>query len=62
MSTKMEIISFYGFAKNPKGDIEQMIIKIREGKIFSREFTGKIYETGIKAFGDVCCLNQGTNN
>lgn len=58
----MKIIIYYGFAKNTKGNIEQMIIEIRDGKLFSKEFTGRTYETSKDAFDDVCSLNQGVSN
>jgi len=51
----MRLITYYAFAKNSDGKIEQLFVK--RGRENSQEWTGKIYKSVKEAEQDMINLN-----
>ena len=54
----MKRITYFAVARNSKGQIEQLFVERRDGKAYSQEFTGVIYETEKEAHQKLGKLNQ----
>ena len=52
----MSAISYFGWAKNPKGKVEQVKVKVINGLMF-QSFTGKVYRNDREAARDIEKLN-----
>ena len=53
----MKRITYYAFAKNDRGKIEQLFVTRGNGKSKSQEWTGKIYKSIKEAEEDMLRLN-----
>jgi len=55
----MKRITYFAFAKNDKGKIEQLLVTRGNGKSKRQEWTGKVYKTIKEAEKDMIDLNCG---
>ena len=52
-------ITYFAFAKNAQGKIEQLLVIRRDGRLFSQDWTGKLYNSVEDAEADMIRLNCG---
>ena len=54
----MKRITYFAVARNSNNQIEQVFVERRDGKPFSQNFTGILYDSDKEALADVGKLNQ----
>ena len=60
MKNKQAVLTYYAYAENKDGKLEQLFVIRKDGKLFRQEWTGKIYCDQKEANQDMISLNCGS--
>lgn len=50
-------MNYYAFARNPKGQVAQLLVTRAPGQRMSQQWTGVVYRTEREALADMARLN-----